>query len=285
MVMTPHIATPALFQHGVPPWAMQTPETSPMLWGRAPLESYAVNPTASANKGIISKELLRSVCEPFFDQMVMAVHHALQVQQAADLQSQCESARPGSSNVQGMPCEEQSTAEGSDASDCGAFSAVFTPSTEEGCAKQLQQVAAQGKAAGAENSAPVELQAVRQAESEDGSDHEKSVMVCRHWKSKGWCRMEGSCKFAHPEHKRGVGSVAASGIVAPTSEQHSAPPVDAKKKSSKRRKNKGKAEDLKDELSMQRPLVQLSNYAAAAPFVPYAQVATPIVYANSRIEG
>lgn len=32
---------------------------------------------------------------------------------------------------------------------------------------------------------------------------EKSVMVCRHWKSKGWCRLEASCKFLHPDHKRG----------------------------------------------------------------------------------
>eukprot|EP00929_Paragymnodinium_shiwhaense_P008920 TRINITY_DN112909_c0_g1_i1.p1 TRINITY_DN112909_c0_g1~~TRINITY_DN112909_c0_g1_i1.p1 ORF type:complete len:518 (+),score=71.71 TRINITY_DN112909_c0_g1_i1:72-1625(+) len=35
---------------------------------------------------------------------------------------------------------------------------------------------------------------------------EKSVMVCRHWKSKGWCRLEDSCKFLHPQHKRGTGS-------------------------------------------------------------------------------
>eukprot|EP00927_Polykrikos_kofoidii_P056056 TRINITY_DN50239_c0_g1_i1.p1 TRINITY_DN50239_c0_g1~~TRINITY_DN50239_c0_g1_i1.p1 ORF type:complete len:438 (-),score=73.84 TRINITY_DN50239_c0_g1_i1:22-1335(-) len=33
---------------------------------------------------------------------------------------------------------------------------------------------------------------------------EKSPMVCRHWKSKGWCRLEAGCKFLHPEHKRGV---------------------------------------------------------------------------------
>eukprot|EP00747_Dinoflagellata_sp_TGD_P050951 gnl/TRDRNA2_/TRDRNA2_147065_c1_seq1.p1 gnl/TRDRNA2_/TRDRNA2_147065_c1~~gnl/TRDRNA2_/TRDRNA2_147065_c1_seq1.p1 ORF type:complete len:464 (-),score=63.90 gnl/TRDRNA2_/TRDRNA2_147065_c1_seq1:138-1529(-) len=33
---------------------------------------------------------------------------------------------------------------------------------------------------------------------------EKSVMVCRHWKSKGFCRMEDQCKFLHPEHKRGT---------------------------------------------------------------------------------
>lgn len=34
---------------------------------------------------------------------------------------------------------------------------------------------------------------------------EKSVMVCRHWKSKGWCRLDSACKFLHPESKRGVG--------------------------------------------------------------------------------
>merc|ERR1712050_63895 len=33
---------------------------------------------------------------------------------------------------------------------------------------------------------------------------EKIQMVCRHWKSKGWCRYESQCKFSHPENKRGV---------------------------------------------------------------------------------
>lgn len=36
-------------------------------------------------------------------------------------------------------------------------------------------------------------------------DGEKSVMVCRHWKSKGWCRLEDQCKFLHPDSKRGAG--------------------------------------------------------------------------------
>merc|ERR1712224_1173692 len=40
--------------------------------------------------------------------------------------------------------------------------------------------------------------------SELASDVEKNVMVCRHWKTKGWCRLESNCKFLHPEHKRGV---------------------------------------------------------------------------------
>merc|ERR1712070_199836 len=41
-------------------------------------------------------------------------------------------------------------------------------------------------------------------DSEQASDCEKSMMVCRHWKTKGWCRLEANCKFLHPEHKRGI---------------------------------------------------------------------------------
>lgn len=37
-------------------------------------------------------------------------------------------------------------------------------------------------------------------------EQEKSVMVCRHWKSKGFCKLEDQCKFLHPENKRGNGS-------------------------------------------------------------------------------
>lgn len=38
-----------------------------------------------------------------------------------------------------------------------------------------------------------------------------SNMVCCHWKNKGWCKFQASCKFAHPEHKMGVGSSRAKG--------------------------------------------------------------------------
>jgi hypothetical protein len=30
--------------------------------------------------------------------------------------------------------------------------------------------------------------------------------TCCHWKNKGWCKFRESCKFAHPPHKRGIGS-------------------------------------------------------------------------------
>mmetsp|Transcript_38492 Transcript_38492/g.99480 ORF Transcript_38492/g.99480 Transcript_38492/m.99480 type:complete len:461 (-) Transcript_38492:69-1451(-) len=35
---------------------------------------------------------------------------------------------------------------------------------------------------------------------------EKSIMVCRHWKGKGYCRLEDKCKFLHLEHKKGSGA-------------------------------------------------------------------------------
>jgi hypothetical protein len=83
-------------------------------------------------------------------------------------------------------------------------------------------------------------------DSEPASDSEKSIMVCRHWKSKGWCRMESNCKFLHPEHKRGISAAnvhrdadvskhmdsAASGIL----------PGHKKKRGAKSRSKKGQEE-------------------------------------------
>ncbi|CAK0800757.1 unnamed protein product [Prorocentrum cordatum] len=37
---------------------------------------------------------------------------------------------------------------------------------------------------------------------------EKSGMVCCHWKNKGWCRYQDTCKFQHPPHKQGAGLAA-----------------------------------------------------------------------------
>jgi hypothetical protein len=49
------------------------------------------------------------------------------------------------------------------------------------------------------------------ANPEAAGEIEKSTMVCRHWKSKGLCKLGSKCKFLHPEHKRGV-SGATSGF-------------------------------------------------------------------------
>merc|ERR1712232_499538 len=72
------------------------------------------------------------------------------------------------------------------------------------------------------------------------SGDEKSIMVCKHWKSKGWCRLESKCKFLHPEHKRGVCSlvdIAGKDLTAlPTSSQR------RRKRGGKRRASTGKDE-------------------------------------------
>jgi len=47
----------------------------------------------------------------------------------------------------------------------------------------------------------------------DELELDKSSMVCRHWKSKGWCRLEEKCKFLHPENKRGGGTARSKGNV------------------------------------------------------------------------
>jgi len=41
----------------------------------------------------------------------------------------------------------------------------------------------------------------------DGEQH--SGQVCRHWHSKGWCRLGDSCKFTHPNDERGIGQLPA----------------------------------------------------------------------------
>jgi hypothetical protein len=278
MVMTPHIATPSVLQQAIPPWVTQTPESSPMLWGCAPPSEYMSCPTMAAPRGI-SKDFLRAVCEPFFDQMLMAVQQALQVQaeQASDAthlkhgmyQAPCQGTHVINATC-GQPCEEPSTVDGSETSDSGAFSSVLTPPStqradeehvkpaEEAFAALMCNVSDYSKAFPTHSEAPERNRQEVDSEGER-SDQEKSVMVCRHWKSKGWCRMESNCKFLHPEHKCGVGFGTASkaggtgtvlGSTTGTNsslvsggnscEQLPLITADGKKKSNKKRKSKGK---------------------------------------------
>lgn len=59
----------------------------------------------------------------------------------------------------------------------------------------------------------------------DCPDGDKSITVCRHWRSKGWCRLHetNTCKFAHPENKRGVAVPMASGRITNDDGDHSNP--------------------------------------------------------------
>jgi len=75
-----------------------------------------------------------------------------------------------------------------------------------------------------------------------GPGQAKTAVVCRHWKSKGWCRLGDECKFAHPEHKCGAGLIKkAEKEKAPTSSRPDDGQIqDKKDKLEKKAKKKGK---------------------------------------------
>merc|ERR1712224_916944 len=84
---TPNIATPlptpGIFRKEMYPWSVHTPEPSPMCWGSVPRpasRSDTVSPQATVQEEplVVSREFLRSVCEPFFDQMLSALQQAMQ---------------------------------------------------------------------------------------------------------------------------------------------------------------------------------------------------------------
>jgi len=280
LMMAPQVGTPEIMQQAMPPWCIHTPESSPMLWGVAPLcDTYMLPPAATVPNGI-SKEFVRKVCEPFFEEMLEAVHQAVLCQ----MQGHSDEASSESTQQQYHQYQaEPSTEDGSDVSEFGAFSTVFScPSTgvsEEGLPVNIE---------------PHCSQVVQRALSHGTDEKEANVMVCRHWKSKGWCRMEDNCKFLHTERKRGVGSVngnkagVMNGVCGNNAEisnsyDQSNIQLDelaliaacGKKKSAKKRKNKGKSGSLmeSDAPPGQFDLASMS-YAGNVADMQYAPVQT-----------
>jgi hypothetical protein len=180
-----------------------------MCWGISP----DVNMGAPSPQPVISRELLRSVCEPFFEQMLTALQQTLQETQrqqyagslAIDTTSQMTKSayfQPGSHmhTQQFTYLNPMIDEESTEADDVGAFASLLSgPSSES---EGFDGVEAQTPEAMVAQP-PVASQALPE-DSEQVSDSEKSTMVCRHWKTKGWCRLEANCKFLHPEHKRGI---------------------------------------------------------------------------------
>lgn len=170
---------------------------------------------------MISREFLRMVCEPFFEQMLTALQQALQQQQKqcfADQapRMQCQSWQstfsfPPAKQLDPMPDVEED--DSTDADDCGAFASLLSgPSSEDENSNATFANPSDSKVLVPELQ---DEESVTPSQSQDESDQanelEKSTMVCRHWKSKGWCRLGSSCKFQHPEHKRGMAAAPKSG--------------------------------------------------------------------------
>lgn len=186
------------------PWAAHTPEVSPRWRQVEPSMDCIVTESATQ----LSPELMRTVCMPYFEQMCCSVSMQMPAKSVAshdELRAMCEpyfdemvnalhqSICPSTRGSCFQPVfypmmsyfrmDDQST----DADDSCAFTSLFS---------------------GASSESPRSL---RSEVSETLGDVGKSSMICRHWKSKGFCRLESKCKFLHPEHKCGIDVVAANG--------------------------------------------------------------------------
>jgi len=154
------------------------------------------------------RELIRKACEPFFEEMLTALQEGLQTQlhpgnKLADIAEamiyhanssyQMQKAEDSFRSRFNCPSGQHKQVlddDSTEAEDLGAFASLLSASEGE---------SVDGNDAPSPNT---EISAGQDFEL--ASEADKSTMVCRHWKTKGWCRLESNCKFLHPEHKRGI---------------------------------------------------------------------------------
>jgi len=145
--------------------------------------------------------------------MTMALQQALHEQAALPTQFMCSTCQPVTNS--GIQFETSSffgfDEESTEASDSCAFASLLS-------------------IASSDSNDEMDFIERKSEGSELTSDVATSTMVCRHWKSKGWCRLESACKFLHPEHKKGVS--------APSGADNAATPAKRKKKGGKKNSNR-----------------------------------------------
>jgi len=221
------------------PWATSTPEPSPRYWGEAPdtpvkpmlslellrmvcepcfeqicfiAEQSQVEATVSyevlrsmcepsfeqviialQQMSMASHELLRAVCEPFFEQMISALQQTMQQHSLQEhLSTQCLSMQ--------MMCQPTSDM---------YFQPAFYPTTqllgvdEASTDADFSQQSSLFSYPSSEGEG-VDANASKSEDSESTGNVDRNIMVCKHWKSKGWCRLESNCKFLHLGHKCGL---------------------------------------------------------------------------------
>lgn len=224
---TPCAATPGACKHEQFPWAVRTPEPSPMCWGLTPsMEAYGDCASTQASDFLtpLSREMLRAVCEPFVEQMITALQSALLQQHSWPRQQQVDllsrqqyvpttidaqfyqqgtyfASVPQQTTKQVYPVVLE---ESSETDDGGAFASLFSClSSDDNCSDHIEDNL---RVLDPSLSVPTPKNPAADIGIEQPAsvDAEKSVMVCRHWKSKGFCRLEANCKFQHPDEKRGA---------------------------------------------------------------------------------
>lgn len=206
---------PSPVMHPQSHWEIQTPESSPLTWGYKasskteeehlrcfeklcqPMFQQMLTRIASHAdilenaQPLASRQLIETLCQPYFDQISGKLHEAISLSEVLPTEAPAENARKSSLMRLGR-WEEEST----DAEEGSAFATLFS-SDGEGYEVECRTEQAM-------SSGQISQSLSSEEDSESAFDAEKSSMVCRHWKTKGWCRFEGQCKFLHPEHKRGI---------------------------------------------------------------------------------
>jgi hypothetical protein len=166
-------------------------------------------------------------------------------------QKQVPDATNQSSSRQWTCLETALDEESTEADDLGAFASLLSDSASEVDTKSPETNITASLSL--EHALPEEVEIPNNLD----LDSEKNIMVCRHWKTKGWCRLEANCKFLHPEHKRGIAApkpccgsgmsrAMSPGISTGDSEMPAAALARHRRRGGKNRPNKGVPSDVQD---------------------------------------
>jgi hypothetical protein len=141
-------------------------------------------------------QLIQTLCQPFFEEVVetlcgeiSAVPGVTGATWQKTMDVPLKDARTTLSLGQSLGLREEDS---TDAESDSAFAALLSSEGEDCEGDQRMEWASYSS------------QFSGDEDLESPKEDDKSQMVCRHWKSKGWCRYESQCKFLHPENKRGI---------------------------------------------------------------------------------
>jgi len=147
-----------------------------------------------------SDELLRAVCEPFFEQMITALQQTMQQHSLQEhLTTQCQSMpmiSQATTDMYFQPVFCSTTDEAQLVLHCLGFDEASTEADFSQSSSLFSYPSSEGEG--------VDANASKSEDSESTGNVDRNIMVCKHWKSKGWCRLESNCKFLHLEHKCGI---------------------------------------------------------------------------------
>jgi hypothetical protein len=203
-------------------WVTETPEPSPVCLRRVPVKPVDEHlgsfkrlcgpvweqmltriathaDILGAAEPAARHQLIETLCQPFFERTIETLSGEISSSGAVPSAPSQKTANGSyendmlTLNLGGRLgfVEDDST----DAETDSAFATLFSSDGEDDCEVEQQLEL---------SSQLSQLSGGLVAFDETPRDDEKSQMVCRHWKSKGWCRYESQCKFLHPASKCGV---------------------------------------------------------------------------------